>query len=47
MLGVLVALAIGDALELNAFTVAVLVAVTLGVAELVLRLPLRRRGRSR
>jgi uncharacterized membrane protein YgaE (UPF0421/DUF939 family) len=39
VLGVLLALAIGDALESNGFTVAVLVAVSLGVAELVLRLP--------
>jgi uncharacterized membrane protein YgaE (UPF0421/DUF939 family) len=39
MLGVLVALAIGDALTLNGITVAVLVAVSLGVAQLVLRLP--------
>jgi uncharacterized membrane protein YgaE (UPF0421/DUF939 family) len=39
VLGVLLALAIGDALEWNAFTVAALVAVSLGVAELVLRLP--------
>ena len=39
VLGVLLALAIGDALELNGLTVAVLVAVSLGVAELVLRLP--------
>jgi uncharacterized membrane protein YgaE (UPF0421/DUF939 family) len=39
VLGVLLALAIGDALELNGFTVALLVAVSLGVAELVLRLP--------
>jgi hypothetical protein len=39
VLGVLLALAIGDALEWNALTVAVLVAVSLGVAELVLRLP--------
>lgn len=37
--GVLVALAIGDALDLNAITVALLVAVSLGVAELLLRLP--------
>ena len=37
--GVLVALALGDALSLNAITVAVLVAVSLGIAELVLRLP--------
>ena len=39
VLGVLLALAIGDALGLNGLTVAVLVAVSLGVAELVLRLP--------
>jgi uncharacterized membrane protein YgaE (UPF0421/DUF939 family) len=39
VLGVLLALAIGDALEWNGFTVAALVAVSLGVAELVLRLP--------
>ena len=39
VLGVLLALAIGDALEWNAVTVAILVAVSLGVAELVLRLP--------
>jgi uncharacterized membrane protein YgaE (UPF0421/DUF939 family) len=39
VLGVLLALAIGDALEWNAITVAVLVVVSLGVAELVLRLP--------
>ena len=39
VLGVLLALAIGDALEWNALTVAVLVVVSLGVAELVLRLP--------
>jgi uncharacterized membrane protein YgaE (UPF0421/DUF939 family) len=39
VLGVLVALAIGDALGLNAFMVAVLVTVSLGVAQLVLRLP--------
>ena len=39
VLGVLVALAIGDALDLNAITVALLVAVSLGVAELGLRLP--------
>jgi uncharacterized membrane protein YgaE (UPF0421/DUF939 family) len=39
VLGVLVALAIGHALDLNAITVALLVAVSLGVAELVLRLP--------
>ena len=39
VLGVLLALAIGDALEWNAFTVAALVTVSLGVAQLVLRLP--------
>jgi uncharacterized membrane protein YccC len=39
VLGVLLALAIGDALHLNGLTVAILVAVSLGVAELVLRLP--------
>ena len=39
VLGVLVALAIGDVLSLNGFTVGVLVAVSLGVAQLVLRLP--------
>jgi Fusaric acid resistance protein-like len=39
VLGVLSALALGDALGLNGVTVAVLVAVSLGVAELVLRLP--------
>jgi uncharacterized membrane protein YgaE (UPF0421/DUF939 family) len=39
VLGVLLAVAIGDALEWNGFTVAVLVVVSLGVAELVLRLP--------
>jgi uncharacterized membrane protein YgaE (UPF0421/DUF939 family) len=39
VLGVLLALAIGDALELNGLTVALLVAVSLGVAQLVLRLP--------
>jgi uncharacterized membrane protein YgaE (UPF0421/DUF939 family) len=39
VLGVLLAVAIGDALNLNGFTVAVLVAVSLGVAQLVLRLP--------
>ena len=38
VLGVLLALAIGDALEWNGFTVAMLVAVSLGVAQLVLRL---------
>jgi hypothetical protein len=39
VLGVLLALAIGDALDWNGFTVAVLVALSLGVAQLVLRLP--------
>jgi uncharacterized membrane protein YgaE (UPF0421/DUF939 family) len=39
VLGVILALAIGDALDWNGFTVAVLVAVSLGVAELVFRLP--------
>jgi hypothetical protein len=39
VLGVLLALAIGDALGLNGFTVALLVAASLTVAELVLRLP--------
>jgi uncharacterized membrane protein YgaE (UPF0421/DUF939 family) len=39
VLGVLAALAIGDALGLNGVTVAVLVAVSLGIAQLVLRLP--------
>ena len=39
VLGVLLALALGDALSLNGFTVALLVAVSLGVAQLVLRLP--------
>ncbi len=39
VLGVLLALAIGDALAWNAVTVAILVIVSLGVAELVLRLP--------
>jgi uncharacterized membrane protein YgaE (UPF0421/DUF939 family) len=39
VLGVLLALAIGDALTLNGITVAVLVAVSLGVAQLALRLP--------
>jgi uncharacterized membrane protein YccC len=39
VVGVLLALAIGDALHLNGLTVALLVAVSLGVAELVLRLP--------
>ena len=39
VLGVLLALALGDALGLNGLTVGVLVAASLGVAELVLRLP--------
>ena len=39
VLGVLGALAMGDALELNGLTVALLVVVTLAVAELVLHLP--------
>jgi hypothetical protein len=39
VLGVFLALAIGDAITLNGFTVALLVAVSLGVAQLVLRLP--------
>jgi hypothetical protein len=39
VLGVLAALAIGDALELNGLTVALLVTGSLAVAELVLRLP--------
>jgi hypothetical protein len=39
VLGVFAALAIGDALALNALTVAVLVTVSLGIAELLLRLP--------
>jgi hypothetical protein len=39
VLGVFVALAIGDTLSLNGFTVGVLVAVSLGIAQLVLRLP--------
>jgi uncharacterized membrane protein YgaE (UPF0421/DUF939 family) len=39
VLGVLLALALGDALGLNGLTVGLLVAVSLGVAELVLRLP--------
>ena len=39
VLGVVVALALGDALGLNGITVAVLVAVSLGVSELLLRLP--------
>ena len=39
VLGVLLALAIGDALTLNGFTVGVLAALSLGVTEFVLRLP--------
>ena len=39
VLGVFLALAIGDALGLNGVTVGLLVAATLGVAQLVLRLP--------
>ena len=39
VLGVLLALAIGDALNLNGLTVALLVALSLGIAQLVLRLP--------
>ena len=39
VLGVLLAVALGDALDLNGITVAVVVAASLGVAELVLRLP--------
>lgn len=39
VLGVLGALAVGDTLELNGLTVALLVVVTLAVAELVLHLP--------
>ena len=39
VIGVFIAVAIGDALALNAFTVGLLVAVSLGVAQLVLRLP--------
>ena len=39
VLGVMLALALGDVLGLNGLTVGVLVAVSLGVAELVLRLP--------
>jgi hypothetical protein len=39
VLGVLAALAIGDALSLNGLTVGLLVAVALGLAQLVLRLP--------
>jgi Fusaric acid resistance protein-like len=39
VLGVLAAVAIGDALSLNGFTVGLLVGVALGLAQLVLRLP--------
>ena len=39
VLGVLLALAISDALSLNSITVTLLVAASLGIAELVLRLP--------
>jgi uncharacterized membrane protein YgaE (UPF0421/DUF939 family) len=39
VIGVFVALAIGDALGLNGLTVALIVAISLGVAQLVLRLP--------
>ena len=39
VLGVLLALALGDALRLNGLTVGLLVALSLAVAELVLRLP--------
>jgi hypothetical protein len=39
VLGVFLALVIGDALALNGFTVALFVAVCLGLAQLVLRLP--------
>jgi uncharacterized membrane protein YgaE (UPF0421/DUF939 family) len=39
VLGVFLALSIGDALGLNGFTVALIVAVSLGVAQLVLRMP--------
>lgn len=39
VLGVLAALAIGDAIALNAFTVALLVTASLAVAQLLLRLP--------
>lgn len=39
VIGVLTALAIGEALSLNAFTVALVVGVTLGLTQLVLRLP--------
>jgi uncharacterized membrane protein YgaE (UPF0421/DUF939 family) len=39
VIGVFIALAFGDALGLNGLTVALLVAVSLGIAQLVLRLP--------
>ena len=39
VIGVLIAVAIGDNLALNGVTVGLLVAVTLGIAQLVLRLP--------
>jgi uncharacterized membrane protein YgaE (UPF0421/DUF939 family) len=39
VLGVLAALAIGDALELNALTVALVVTASLAIAELILQLP--------
>jgi Fusaric acid resistance protein-like len=39
VLGVLLAAAVGNALDLNGLTVALIVAISLGVAELVLRLP--------
>jgi uncharacterized membrane protein YgaE (UPF0421/DUF939 family) len=39
VLGVLIAVGVGDALDLNALTVALLVGVSLGVAQLVFRLP--------
>lgn len=39
VLGVLFALAIGDALTLNGLTIALLVAISLGVTQLLLRLP--------
>ena len=39
VLGVLLAIAIGDALGLNALTVAAIVVASLGFAEFVLRLP--------
>jgi hypothetical protein len=39
VIGVFIAVAIGDALSLNGVTVGLLVAVSLGVAQLVLRLP--------